>query len=125
MQKRVISIGAILFTLVGWVWLWFTGSICPLPLGTVPAAIMLLIQVSMPLGIAALAAFLGLLFLFLICMKRGTKNCRKIAAAIILMDVSLSILFTLVSLWQLIGIAIDLLMILALFYRKRSSREAV
>lgn len=125
MQKRVISIGAILFTLVGWAWLWFTGNICPLPLGAVPAAVMLLMQVSLPLGIAALAAFLGLLFVFLLCMKRATKNSRKIAAAIILMDVSLSILFTLVSLWQLIGIAMDLLMILRLFYRRKPGREAV
>ena len=122
MEKRIFSIGAVVFALVGWIWLWLTGNVCPLPLGAVPAAIMLLMQVSMPLGFAALAAFLGLLILFLLCMGRETKNARNIAAAIILMDVSLSILFTLFSLWQIIGIVMDLLIILRLFYRRKTGR---
>ena len=122
MRRRIISMGAILFALLSWVWLWGTGGVSPLPLGAVPAAIMLLMQISIPLGFAALAAFLGLLLAFLLCMKSGTKNSRKIAAAIILMDVSLSILFTLFSLWHLIGIIIDLLLILSLFYKKNADR---
>lgn len=123
MQRKIMSVAPVVFAAVGWIWLLVTGGICPLPLGAVPAAIMLLMQFSVPLGIAALAAFVGLLLIFILCLKRGTRNSRKTAAAIILLDVALSILFTLASMWMLVGILLDLLMILLLFRRKHPGRE--